>query len=208
MADSTEQERQSPPPKTRGESRGGTRGDTRGRSSKQTRSSSAQKGRANKIYRTPPTPDQGDLLVKEKSFVLDCNATSSISRDYCQANPKLGPVIPPYNSQKDKHVDNYFRFYGVDSTLRKTGQAGETASSIEGPVLDRFNDKGAGFNYLSLRNQFGAGHSQDVIDGHAQFMQGIKAVSGYNGKYGFRRNTPWLRKTPTPFEPATISPTN
>ena len=70
MADNTEQERQSPPPQTRGESRGGTRGDTRGRSSKQPRSAASQKGRANKIYRTPPTPDQGDLLVKVCIFVV------------------------------------------------------------------------------------------------------------------------------------------
>ncbi|XP_012943388.1 uncharacterized protein C17orf98 [Aplysia californica] len=172
------------------------------------RSAGGKRGRANKIYRTPVTPTPDELLFKEKTFVLDCNATSSISRDYCKANPKLGPVIPPYNSQRDRHVGNYFRFYGVNSTLRRTGQLQPTSTSIEGPVLDRFHEKGAGFNYLSLRNQNGAGHSQDTIDGHAQFMQGIRCVSGYNGKYGFRRNTPWLRKTPTPFEPATIFPTH
>lgn len=80
------------------------------------------KGRQNKIYRTPPTPPPGELRVKEKSFVLDCKATSSISCDYSKVNPKLGPVIPPYNSQRDKHVDQYFTFYGVDRTLNKTGQ--------------------------------------------------------------------------------------
>lgn len=170
------------------------------------RSASSKKGRSNKIYRTPVTPTPPELLEKEKTFVLDCNAASSISRDYCRANPKLGPVIPPYNSQRDRHVSNYFRFYGVRDTLSRTGQR-PNSTSIEGPVLDKFHEKGAGFNYLSLRNQSGAGHSQDFIDGHAQFMQGIRCVSGYNGKYGFRRNTPWLRKTPTPFEPATIFPT-
>nr|KAG5696065.1 hypothetical protein BaRGS_017177 [Batillaria attramentaria] len=64
-----------------------------------------QKGRHNKIYRTPPTPPPEVLRTKEKTFVLDCNATSSISTDYSKANPKLGPVVPPYNSQKDVHVD-------------------------------------------------------------------------------------------------------
>lgn len=81
-----------------------------------------KRSRANKIYRTPPTPTETQLLMKEKSFVLDCGATSSISRDYSTTNPKLGPVIPPYNSQRDKHVTNYFGFYGVNQTLKKTGQ--------------------------------------------------------------------------------------
>ena len=29
--------------------------------------------------------------------------------------------------------------------------------SIEGPVMDRFHESGAGYQYLSLRNQHGAG---------------------------------------------------
>ncbi|XP_059173962.1 uncharacterized protein C17orf98-like [Physella acuta] len=165
------------------------------------------RGRENKIYRTPVTPEPPELLLKEKSFVLDCKATSSISQDYSRVNPKLGPVIPPYNSQRDKHVGNYFRFYGINKVLNKTGQIGKNASSIEGPVVDRFHERGAGYSYLSLRNEFGAGHSQETVDGHAQFMQDIRCVSGYNGKYGFRRNTPWLRQKPTPFEPAIIYPT-
>ena len=78
--------------------------------------------RDNKIYRTPPTPPPPVLLGKEKTFVLDCTAVSSISSDYSKANPKLGPVIPPYNAQRDGHVKPYFQFYGVDKTLKKTGQ--------------------------------------------------------------------------------------
>jgi hypothetical protein len=78
--------------------------------------------RHNKIYRCPPTPPPEDLLFKEKSFILDCKATSSISSDYSKANPKLGPVIPPFNSQKDRHTSNYFKFLGVERTLRKTDQ--------------------------------------------------------------------------------------
>ena len=86
------------------------------------RSKSSASKRHNKLYRTPPTPPPVDLLREEKGFVLDCNAVSSISLDYSKANPKLGPVIPPYNSQKDGHVENYFNFHGVDKTLKKTGQ--------------------------------------------------------------------------------------
>ncbi|XP_076437134.1 sperm microtubule associated protein 1-like [Babylonia areolata] len=166
----------------------------------------SKSGRANKIYRAPPTPPPEVLRTKEKSFILDCRATSSISGDYSRANPKLGPVIPPYNSQRDSHVDPYFRFHGVQRTLKRTGQ-NEGGHSIEGPVMDAFYTRGAGFQYLSLRNQFGAGHSRDQVDGHAQFMEGIRPVTSYNGRYGFRRNSPWLRKHPSPFFPNIITPT-
>lgn len=164
------------------------------------------KRRGNKIYRTPPTPPPGELRTREKSFILDCRATSSISGDYSKVNPKLGPVIPPYNSQRDRHVEAYFRFWGVPAILNRAGQ-GTGGHSIDGPVMDAFHTGGAGYQYLSLRNQFGAGHSNEAVDGHAQFMEGIKPVSSYNGRYGFRRNTPWLRKTPSSFFPNIITPT-
>lgn len=168
--------------------------------------SATVKGRENKIYRTPVTPPPQVQLVKEKSFVLDCNATSSICQDYSRVNPKLGRVIPPYNALRDKHVDNYLHFYGVKRTLKKTIQ-NTPGASIEGPAVDKFYHQGPGYTYLSFRNQFGAGHSQETIDGHAQFMSGIRCVTGYNGRFGFRRNTPNLRNKPTPFEPALITPT-
>ena len=79
-------------------------------------------GRHNKLYRCPPTPPDQELLRKEKGFVLDSQAVSSISTDYSKCNPKLGPVIPPYNSHADNHVQNYFGFIGVNKTLNKTGQ--------------------------------------------------------------------------------------
>lgn len=83
---------------------------------------SASFARSNKLYRCPPTPPPDVLYDREKSFVLDCKAVSNISIDYSRANPKLGSVIPPYNAQKDYHVDNYFNFFGVRGTLKKTGQ--------------------------------------------------------------------------------------
>lgn len=55
---------------------------------------------------------------------------------------------------------------------------------------------------------FLTGHSRELVDGHSQFMKGIKPVTGYNGKYGFRRNTPWLRNEPSPFGTATRSETH
>ena len=83
-------------------------------------------GRHNKIYRTPPTPPPEDLQSLERGFIADNIAVSSISLDYSKTNPKLGPVIPPFNSQKCRHSRDYFKFHGVDRTLKKTGQVSES----------------------------------------------------------------------------------
>lgn len=165
------------------------------------------KENVNKLYRTPPEPTAEDLYEKEKAFVLDSMAVSSISQDYSKTNPKLGPVIPPFNAQKNRHTKPYFKYFGVNKVLEKTGQD-EGGCSLDGPVSDRFNSGGAGYNYLTMRNQFGAGHSAELVDGHAQFMSGVQPVKGYNGDYGFRRNTPWLRASPSPFGTASRSPTH
>lgn len=169
------------------------------------RSKSATPKRHNKLYRAPPTPPPEEHIKKERGFITDGVAASSISNDFSKANPKLGPVIPPYNSQKDNHVENYFKFQGVDKTLEKTGQA-HPGTSISGHVMDYFEAKGPGYQYINLRNDAGAGYSSELCDGHSQFMQGIKPVIGYNGNYGFRRNTPWLRQSPSPFGTASRSP--
>lgn len=87
------------------------------------------KGRHNKIYRTPPTPEPEVLMEKEKGFVLDCKAASSISSDYSKANPKLGPVVPPYNGQKDAHTDTYFKFISVPQSLKFYRQVRSHSSS-------------------------------------------------------------------------------
>jgi len=196
---------------SRSGSQAGSRAESRAASSQGAQTPRSKPGRHNKIYRCPPTPPPQDVREKEKQFVLDCNAVSSISTDYSRANPKLGPVIPPYNSQKDKHVADYFEFQGVNRTLKKTGQKTEDVpdgTSIEGPYMDYFHQEGEGHYYLSRRNANGAGRSTEVIDGHAQFMQGVKPVIGPNGPYGFRRNTPWLRQMPSPFGTASTSPTH
>lgn len=72
--------------------------------------------------------------------------------------------------------------------------------------MDKFAREGPGSHYLLLRNQTGMGHSRETIDGHGQFMQGVKPVLGFNGSFGYRRNTPWLRKEPSPFGTASRSP--
>ncbi|CAF1045791.1 unnamed protein product [Adineta ricciae] len=152
--------------------------------------------RHNKLYRGPPTPPPEVLYDRERSFVLDCKAVSHISSDYSTANPKLGSVIPPYNGQLDHHTDNYFRFFGLKNTLRKTGQL-KDHESIPGRVHDRFFANGHGFRYLSLRNSFGSGHSIDEIRGHDLFLSDPNPIVNYNGRFGYRRNTPSLRQQPT-----------
>ena len=77
-----------------------------------------------KSPRGPPSPTPEEFAKLEKSFILDCIAVDCIAKDYSATHPKLGPAIPPYNSQKDKHVKEYFTREQVDETLRKTQQVG------------------------------------------------------------------------------------
>lgn len=152
--------------------------------------------RHNKLYRCPPTPPPEVQFERERSFILDCQAVSNISRDYSTANPKLGSAIPPYIAQHHVDVDNYFDFFGVKSTLKKTSQYNDP-ESIAGRVHDRFHSSGHGFRYLSHRNKFGSGHSIEQIRGHELFLSDPKPVVNYNGLFGYRRNTPSLRQQPT-----------
>lgn len=82
--------------------------------------------RSNKLYRTPRTPPPEIQFDREQSFILDCKAVSNISNDYSTANPKLGSVIPPYDSQLDPHTQSYYQFFGVPRTLARAGQVEKT----------------------------------------------------------------------------------
>lgn len=86
------------------------------------RSSRTGKSKKQKPHRGPPTPTPEEMADKEKHFILDCIAVDTICKDYSHSQPKLGPAIPAYNSQKDKHVKAYFTREGVDVTLRNTEQ--------------------------------------------------------------------------------------
>ena len=50
------------------------------------------------------------------------------------------------------------------------------------------------------------GHSREEVEGHGSFSAGVKPLLGFHGPYGFRRNTPWLRNSPSPFGVYTRSP--
>ncbi|XP_029637309.1 uncharacterized protein C17orf98-like [Octopus sinensis] len=153
----------------------------------------------NKIYKTPPTPPPTKLRQFENGFVLDCVAVSSISDDFSKLNPKLGQVIPPYNSQNDKFVNSYFKYKGMSKMLKRTKQL-NGGCSIEGKAVDYFHNKGHRHIYLSQRNKSGAGHSRELTSGHSSFMCDIQPIIGYNGLFGYRRNTPQLRMQPSLFE--------
>lgn len=74
------------------------------------------------LSRFAPSPSLAEIQMREKRFVLDCVAVERISKDYSVSLPKLGSVIPPYNSQKDYHVRGYFLARPVPPVLKKTGQ--------------------------------------------------------------------------------------
>ncbi|KAM4689828.1 sperm microtubule associated protein 1-like [Discoglossus pictus] len=156
------------------------------------------------LSRFKPSPSLAEVQEKEKKFILDCVAVESISRDYSCSLPKLGSVIPPYNAQKDSHVKDYFQSRPVPPVLKKTGQD-QGGTSTYGELADRFQFRGAAAHYLLRRNNCGAGHSAQYTSGHGLFLSTIKPVFGYNGNYGYRRNTPSLRRLPSPFGIVTYS---
>jgi len=152
----------------------------------------------------PSGLSENEKNIREKAFVLDCVALAQISNDYSKANPKLGPAIPPYNSQKDPSVRRYFDYHDIDKVLigskqKIEGDENYKGESIAGKTMDNFHEKGLGYIYLSNRNRSGMGYSQDTINGHGAFMSDVKDVPGFNGPFGFRRNTPWLRDYPSVF---------
>ncbi|XP_072432071.1 uncharacterized protein [Chiloscyllium punctatum] len=105
--------------------------------------------------RFAPSPPKAELKRREKAFLLDCVAISSIARDYSYSAPKAGTVIPPYNAQNDRHALAYFRTKPLPPLLRKTGQS-RGGTSIHGVTVDRFQFQGAAAGYLRTRNKNGA----------------------------------------------------
>jgi len=153
----------------------------------------------------PPSPSKAVKLAKEKGFILDGIALSSLEMNYGKSNPKCGPAIPPYNAHFDKQVKSYFKNKGVKANLRKTGQTKARSESTQGEYVDRFHYEREKYDYISRRNRSGAGYSRELLDGHDQFLSEVRPLKSYNGPYGFRRNTPTLRHCPSPFGPASRS---
>ena len=68
----------------------------------------------------PPEMTPEEKEKAEKGFILDGVAVATFSDDSGHASPKLSTAIPPYNAQKDKHTQGYFKTKDVTRTLRKT----------------------------------------------------------------------------------------
>ncbi|XP_041120897.1 uncharacterized protein C17orf98-like [Polyodon spathula] len=131
--------------------------------------------------------------LQEKHFILDCVAVSSMASVYETVHPKLWAVIPPYNGQKDNHTRQYYSSPSVKLLLEKTGQGGG-GTSIHGEMVDFFYKLGPGQQALDRRNMAGAGHSDEQVTGHTGLTLVQQNNFGYNGKLGYRRNTPFLRQ--------------
>ncbi|CAH8485179.1 unnamed protein product [Dicrocoelium dendriticum] len=155
----------------------------------------------NKLYRTPPTPTPEQLAKREKGFVLDGVAVSNISHDYGRCNPKVGSAIPEYDAQKDPCAVRYFETSCVRRGLPKTGQE-PPGTCAEGASVERF----APADYLRRRNVWGCGRSTEVAGGHGSGVFGPMTLRSYNGEFGYRRNTPKLRNTPSSFGVVTDLP--
>ncbi|KAI3384069.1 hypothetical protein SNEBB_000281 [Seison nebaliae] len=72
---------------------------------------------------------------------------------------------------------------------------------INPPKKSLFND-----GYLQRRNRQGAGYSVSEVMGHEFMGAPKKAIDGFNGEFGYRRNNPILRKNPSDFGEITYSP--
>ncbi|XP_054847567.1 uncharacterized protein C17orf98-like [Eublepharis macularius] len=152
-----------------------------------------------------PPPSKFKLLERERWFILDGVAVDRIAKDYNHSLPKLGSVIPPYDAQRDPHATAYFASKPVLPLLQQMGQANRRLSSYE-RLVQHFQHRGDAALYLLNRNKAGSGHSAAQVSGHQLFLSSNKPVLGYNGAYGYRRNTPSLRRQPSSFGSVTNLP--
>ncbi|XP_030634920.1 uncharacterized protein C17orf98-like [Chanos chanos] len=129
---------------------------------------------------------------REKGFVLDCVAVSSVAKGYEHTRPQLWSVLPPYHARNDPHATRYISIPAVQRTLKNTEPADQCSSSAK--------------KLLDLRNSIGAGRSKEQVSNHSGLLMDIKPLIGYNGRFGFRRNTPKLRQNSSSFGEVTSSP--
>ncbi|KAG8435824.1 hypothetical protein GDO86_013678 [Hymenochirus boettgeri] len=138
----------------------------------------------------PPMAKQDE---REKGFIQDGVAVSTLT--WVDTNPRYWRGIPPYNSQKDPHVANYFLAPPVQKVLQRTDQA-NGGTSILGPKVDRSHLYGREQVYMDLRKASLGGHVH--IKGPGQVISERLPMIGYNGPDGYRRNTPALRRDVPP----------
>uniref|UniRef100_A0A8D0HSP7 Sperm microtubule associated protein 1 n=1 Tax=Sphenodon punctatus TaxID=8508 RepID=A0A8D0HSP7_SPHPU len=144
-------------------------------------------------------------LQKQKDFILDGIAVDTVGNSYAHILPRLWSALPPYNAQLDVHAASYFASPTVKSLLRKTEQ-NQGGTSRDGWIVDYFHIYGSGQRYLNRRNWAGAGHSPQQVNGHDSYLADAKPMKGYNGRFGYRRNTPHLRNNSSCFGEVTVFP--
>ncbi|XP_012517981.1 PREDICTED: uncharacterized protein C17orf98 homolog [Propithecus coquereli] len=144
-------------------------------------------------------------LRLEKGFILDGVAVSTVARAYGLTRPKLWSAIPPYNAQQDYHARRYFQSHVVPPVLRKTHQD-RCGTGRDGWIVDYYHIFGQGQRYLNRRNWAGAGHSLQQVTGHNHYNADVRPINGFNGRFGYRRNTPALRQRPSVFGEVTQFP--
>ncbi|XP_008011092.1 sperm microtubule associated protein 1 [Chlorocebus sabaeus] len=144
-------------------------------------------------------------LRLEKGFILDGVAVSTTARAYGRSRPKLWSAIPPYNAQQDYHARSYFQSYVVPPVLRKTDQD-HGGTGRDGWIVDYIHIFGQGQRYLNRRNWAGTGHSLQQVTGHDHYNADLKPIYGFNGRFGYRRNTPALRRSTSVFGEVTHFP--
>ncbi|XP_003786481.1 uncharacterized protein C17orf98 homolog [Otolemur garnettii] len=144
-------------------------------------------------------------LRLEKGFILDGVAVSTVARAHARTRPKVWSAIPPYNAQQDYHAHRYFRSRVVPPVLRRTEQD-HCGTGRDGWIVDYFHIFGQGQRYLNRRNWAGAGHSLQQVIGHDHYNADLRPINGFNGRFGYRRNTPALRQHSSVFGEVTQFP--
>eukprot|EP00063_Salmo_salar_P064775 XP_014039610.1 PREDICTED: uncharacterized protein C17orf98-like [Salmo salar] len=166
---------------------------------------------------------------REQKFVLDCIAVSSVALGYEHMRPRLWSVLPRYDAHNDPHAARYTTMPSVQRVPQKTTPSVQRVPQKTTPSVQRVPQKttpsvqrvpqkttpsvqrvqhktenkelksAAAQKSLDLRNTSGAGHSREQVSNHSGLMSDIKPLIGYNGRFGFRRNTPNLRRNPSSF---------
>ncbi|XP_045065273.1 uncharacterized protein C17orf98-like [Coregonus clupeaformis] len=133
---------------------------------------------------------------REQMFVLDCIAVSSVALGYEHMRPRLWSVLPQYDARNDPHAARYTTIPSVQRVLQKTIPS---VQRVPQKTENKEPKSAAAQKSLDLRNTSGAGHSREQVSNHSGLMLDIKPLIGYNGRFGFRRNTPNLRRNPSSF---------
>ncbi|XP_064876745.1 sperm microtubule associated protein 1-like [Oncorhynchus nerka] len=133
---------------------------------------------------------------REQKFVLDCIAVSSVALGYEHMRPRLWSVLPGYDARNDPHAARYTTTPSVQRVPQKTTPSVRRVSQ---KTENKELKSAAAQKSLDLRNTSGAGHSREQVSNHSGLMSDIKPLIGYNGRFGFRRNTPNLRRDPSSF---------